>query len=181
MDVNETAKSFNIPKTALKRRIKSNNTEKCNRLGPYSTLGADAEEKLANHIKKLQKNGFSPTKQEVREMAYKVAVELGIKHWFNEIAGPSGVHIAQNRTPEKSSSMSDISPGKELDLVLPVPIITLAAKKACRQIAGVLSSDKCITKQPKTKRQNNKRRQPSKMQKKASSSSESEEVVLDKS
>ncbi|KAF2887962.1 hypothetical protein ILUMI_18211 [Ignelater luminosus] len=89
--------------------------------------------------------------------------------------GPSGVQIAQNRTPEKSS------PGKAPDLFSPVPVITLAAKRARRPIAGVLSSNQCITKQPKTKRQNNKRRQPSKKQKKASSSSESEEVVLDNS
>ncbi|KAF2889947.1 hypothetical protein ILUMI_16226, partial [Ignelater luminosus] len=50
--------------------------------------------------------------------------------------------------------------------------------KLAQEIAGVLSTDECITKQPKTKRQNNKRRQPFKKQKKASSSSESEEVVL---
>ncbi|KAF2891823.1 hypothetical protein ILUMI_14350 [Ignelater luminosus] len=85
--VNKTSKSFNIPKTTLKRKIKSNNTEECNRLDPDSTLGANAEKKFANHIKKLQKNDFSPTKQEVREMAYKVVVELGIKHPFNETVG----------------------------------------------------------------------------------------------
>ncbi|KAF2899358.1 hypothetical protein ILUMI_06818 [Ignelater luminosus] len=62
-----------------------------------------------------------------------------------------------------------------------MPVITLAAKRARRQITGVLFSDKCITKQLKTKRQNNKRRQPSKNQKKASFSSESKEVVLDNS
>ncbi|KAF2894584.1 hypothetical protein ILUMI_11588 [Ignelater luminosus] len=43
--VNKTSKSFNIPKTTLKRKIKSNNTEKCNRLDPDSTLGGNAEEK----------------------------------------------------------------------------------------------------------------------------------------
>ncbi|KAF2884784.1 hypothetical protein ILUMI_21391 [Ignelater luminosus] len=35
--------------------------------------------------------------------------------------GPSGVQIAQDKTPEKSSSVPDISPGKALDLVSPVP------------------------------------------------------------
>ncbi|KAF2881392.1 hypothetical protein ILUMI_24766 [Ignelater luminosus] len=74
--------------------------------------------------------------------------------------GPSGVQIAQNKIPKKSSSVPDISPGKALDLVLLVPVITLAAKKARPQIAGVLSSDQCISKQPKTKRLKSRRRPP---------------------
>ncbi|KAF2883176.1 hypothetical protein ILUMI_22993 [Ignelater luminosus] len=60
-----------------------------------------------------------------------------------------------------------------LDLGLPVPVITLAAKRARQQIAGVLSSDQCIIKQPKTKE--------AKKQKKVPSSSKSEEVVLNNS
>ncbi|KAF2896859.1 hypothetical protein ILUMI_09317 [Ignelater luminosus] len=40
MGVNQAAKSFNIPKIILKRRIKSNNTGKCNRLASDLILGA---------------------------------------------------------------------------------------------------------------------------------------------
>ncbi|KAF2891850.1 hypothetical protein ILUMI_14323 [Ignelater luminosus] len=54
--------------------------------------------------------------------------------------GPSGEQISQKRTPEDSSSVPAISPGKALDLVSPVPIIALAAKRARRQIAGVFRS-----------------------------------------
>lgn len=92
MGVNEAALSFNIPKTTLKRRIKSGNTKKSNRLGPDSMLGEEAEEKLANHIKKLQKCGFSPTRLEVREMAYKLAEKLGIKNRFKAEEGRSCVN-----------------------------------------------------------------------------------------
>lgn len=87
MGVNEDAKNFSIPKTTLKRRLKNSNKEKFNRLGPDSMLGAEAEEKLAKHIKKLQKSGFCPTKQDVREMAYKLAVQLGVKNRFNDNEG----------------------------------------------------------------------------------------------
>lgn len=86
MGVNEAAASFSIPKTTLKWIIK-NNTAKFKRLGPDSMLGVNAKEKLANHIKKLQRFGFSPTKQEVREMAYKLAVQLGIQNRFNQNEG----------------------------------------------------------------------------------------------
>ncbi|KAF2884228.1 hypothetical protein ILUMI_21944 [Ignelater luminosus] len=58
-------------------------------------------------------------------------------------SGMMGVNeaIAQNRTPEKSSSVPDIRLGNALDLVSPVPVITLAAKSTRRQIADVLSLD----------------------------------------
>ncbi|KAF2885709.1 hypothetical protein ILUMI_20482 [Ignelater luminosus] len=54
--------------------------------------------------------------------------------------------IAQNKTPGKSSSVPDISPGKALDLVLPVPVITLAAKRTRRHIAGVLGRPPSLSK-----------------------------------
>lgn len=87
MGVREAANSFSIPKSTLIRRLRSNNAEKNSRLGPDSTLGAQAENKLANHIKKLQKFGFSPSRREVREMAYKLAKRMNIRHRFNENAG----------------------------------------------------------------------------------------------
>lgn len=87
MGVNQAAKHFSIPKTTLKRRLKLNNSQKLNRLGPDSALGANAEAKLANHIKKLQKNGFCPTRQEVREMAYHLAEQMGIENKFSAREG----------------------------------------------------------------------------------------------
>ncbi|KAF2893911.1 hypothetical protein ILUMI_12262 [Ignelater luminosus] len=82
--------------------------------------------------------------------------------------------MSREISSETSSLVPDISPGKALDLVSPVTVITLAAKKALRQISGVLSSDQCITKQSKTKKLKSRRRPPP-------SSSESKKVVLDNS
>lgn len=84
MGVNEAAKAFGIPKTTFKRRLKSNNPEKSTRLGPDASLGSNAEQKLVNHIKKLQKSGFAPTRTEVRVMAYKLAKRLEIPNRFNK-------------------------------------------------------------------------------------------------
>ena len=65
MGVNKAARTFNIPETTLKRRLKRNDTQKKKRLGPDSCLGYEVEQKLVNHIKKLQKSGFS-----LQEMKY---------------------------------------------------------------------------------------------------------------
>ncbi|KAF2883231.1 hypothetical protein ILUMI_22936 [Ignelater luminosus] len=172
MGVNEEARSFNIPKTTLKRRMKSNNIEKCNRLGLDSILGAKPAELVlilggySSHTTNIETLQFPEEYFSVCLRMRRTSLNLSngtiMMHANPEQQpleqqadssqlGPSGVQIAQNRTPEKSSSVPDISPRKALDLVLRVP------------------------------RQNNKRRQPSKKQAKASSLSESEEVVLNNS
>lgn len=87
LGVNEAARTFQIPHATLKRRIKCNNLTKTNRLGPDSFLGTDAEEKLASHIKKLQQHGFAPTREDVRIMAYKLAVHLNLPQKFNQDQG----------------------------------------------------------------------------------------------
>ena len=79
------------------------------------------------------------------------AVLLGQQTPFAE-AGPSGMQNLQNTTPKKSALLNNITPGKALNLISPVPIITPAVKRVCRQLAtGVLSSKKGSTK-PKKKR-----------------------------
>lgn len=87
MGINEAARSFGIPKTTFKRRLAASNLEKTDCLGPDSMLGREVERKLAIHIKKLQKRGFAPTRQEVRIMAYNLAERLGINHKFNREHG----------------------------------------------------------------------------------------------
>lgn len=61
MGINEAARCFNIPKTTLKRRLK-NNTFSKGPLGPSSILGQENERKMVFHIKKLQENGFTPSR-----------------------------------------------------------------------------------------------------------------------
>lgn len=100
--------------------------------------------------------------------------------------GPSGIQNVHNKTPEKSVSVDNITPGKALDLDSPVPVVTPAIKKARRQITGVLSSANCSVKKPKER---NTKKVPavktslkrSKMRRKTSSSSESDEVVINDS
>ncbi|KAF2900737.1 hypothetical protein ILUMI_05449 [Ignelater luminosus] len=118
MGVNEAAKSFNMPKTTLKRKIKSNipGNEKA-----FPTRAGKADNKwLASFLRRRPDIAVQKAEN------VSVVSALGILHRIGH---------------QKSSSVLDISSGKGLDLVSPVPVITLAAKKACRQIAGVLSSD----------------------------------------
>lgn len=79
----------------------------------------------------------------------------------------SEIRIMQNKTPEKRLMLP---PGKVLDLISPIEV-----KRACRQIAGVLSTDK---QKSKTK---NIKWSHKKTKKKASLSSNCEEVILNDS
>lgn len=84
MGINEASRTLSVPKTTLSRRINANNPLKRICLGPDSCLGYETERKLVAHIKKLQKNGFAPTREEVRVTAYKLAEKMQIQHKFNE-------------------------------------------------------------------------------------------------
>lgn len=96
--------------------------------------------------------------------------------------GPSGIQHISNKTPEKATAASEITPGKALDLVSPVPVIASAVRKVRKQISGVLSSEKCRGNQRKTekpsKSQTTKR---CRQKRKISSSSESEEIIVEES
>ncbi|CAH1956472.1 unnamed protein product [Acanthoscelides obtectus] len=82
VDVREAVRSFGVPYTTLPRRLRSGNHRKLP-LGPLSTLGQENEVKLVNHIKKLQKFGFSPSRTTVRSMAFELAQKLNLPHKFN--------------------------------------------------------------------------------------------------
>ncbi|XP_018567995.1 tigger transposable element-derived protein 6-like [Anoplophora glabripennis] len=101
--VNAAAKQFGIPKTTLKRRLKRKSFTVENRLGPSSSLGSEAETKLARHIIKLQRNGFCPTRTEVRANAFELAEKLKIPHKFNKgtrLAGMDWLRSYLRRNPE---------------------------------------------------------------------------------
>lgn len=84
MGLNDAARTFGVPRSTIQRRMKTNNLTKCNRLGPPSCLGEEIELKLVVHIKKLQKYGFAPTRDSVRQMAFQLADRFGIRHKFNK-------------------------------------------------------------------------------------------------
>lgn len=67
-----------------RRRRKANKNVRKGRLGPTSTLGEAAEQKLFKHILKLQKNGLPPSRSDLRSKAFKLAERVGIKHRFSK-------------------------------------------------------------------------------------------------
>ncbi|GBN66934.1 hypothetical protein AVEN_61946-1 [Araneus ventricosus] len=85
MCVNQATKSFSIPKTTLKRRIKTHNFTKGSS-GPSAILGCENENKIVAHINKLQNRGFKPCRDSIRSMAYELAEKLKIPHTFNKEA-----------------------------------------------------------------------------------------------
>ena len=89
LGVNEAARQFKVPCTTLRRRLKTENFSKKG-LGPHSFFGEENERKIVVHIKKLQKNGFAPTRTIVREMAFRLAEQLGIPHKFNKQTEKAG-------------------------------------------------------------------------------------------
>lgn len=104
MKVGEASRTYNIPVRTLKRRIEKNDFTK-GRMGPASTLGDEAEKKMVAHIKKLQRFGFSPTMDDVREMAFRLAEKLHIQHKFNkeeEKAGYDWLKSFLRRNPDLS-------------------------------------------------------------------------------
>lgn len=102
MDVNEASRVFSIPPRTLKRRVTSGNSKK-GRMGPDSLLGEEAETKMVVHINKLQARGFTPTRTEVRRMAFHLAEQLKIRHKFDrqaELAGYDWLTSFLRRHPE---------------------------------------------------------------------------------
>lgn len=109
MGVNAAAKAFGIPKTTLKRRLKSQSFNKGS-MGKNSLLGIENEKKIVGHIKKLQSRGFTPTRDSVRSMAYYLAESLQLKHNFNHETKQAGYDWLSSflvRNPELSIRQSE--------------------------------------------------------------------------
>lgn len=88
--IRSAAKANNIPEKTLRNRIKTNNLIK-GRLGQPPRLGIEAENKLEDHIRKLQKSGFAPTRKQLRRIAFNLAEKMKIKHNFNSEKEEAGV------------------------------------------------------------------------------------------
>ena len=59
-------------------------------MGPSSLLGEEAERKMVLHVQKLQARGFAPTRTDLRELAFRLAEKMGLKHKFNREKGLAG-------------------------------------------------------------------------------------------
>jgi hypothetical protein len=97
MTLGEASRAYGIPPRTLKRRIDTNNTVKAG-MRPSSIFGAESE-----HVIKLQQHGFSPTRLDVREMAFRLAERLQINHKFNRekaLAGYDWLTSFLRRNPE---------------------------------------------------------------------------------
>lgn len=100
---------YNIPRKTLERRLKQNNCTK-GPMGPSSTFGTNNEIRLSKHIKDMQSRGFPLTVDDLRTIAFKYAVQLGIKHRFNmtsEKAGYDWVQMFLKRNPDISLRKSE--------------------------------------------------------------------------
>ena len=86
------------------RRLKENNFRK-KKLGRKCILGEENEEKLVKYIQLLEKSGFPITTHDIRNLAYRFAVQNGIKHFFNtekKEAGYDWMKLFLKRHPELS-------------------------------------------------------------------------------
>lgn len=86
---------YGIPRRTLERRLLKQDFKKRS-LGKSPALGYESEEKLVNHIKRLQAAGFPPTRTDVRQMAYTLAMKIGIENVLKsgeaELAGYHWLH-----------------------------------------------------------------------------------------
>lgn len=87
--VRQASRTFFIPRKTLERRLKTNNHIKGN-MGPDCMLGKDNEIRFVQHLKLMQKRGFPLTRDDLRRIAYEYAVQIGIKHRFNNKAEKAG-------------------------------------------------------------------------------------------
>lgn len=87
--VKRAAETFHIPRKTLERRLKVNNSIKGS-MGPGSMFGKENEDRIVKHIKRMQKQGFPFSRDDVRILAFEFANRLGIKHRFNDTTEKAG-------------------------------------------------------------------------------------------
>lgn len=80
--VREVGRSFNIPESTLRDRIKARNFENA-KLGRNPVFSEDQERALVKHITKLANIFYGITPLELRRLSYKFAVKNNIKHTFD--------------------------------------------------------------------------------------------------
>ncbi|KAJ8940700.1 hypothetical protein NQ318_009103 [Aromia moschata] len=67
-------KTFNVPRTTLRRRIKKNQGSNKGYLGGYKpTFNANIEAEIADHIRRLETRFFGLTSVELRRLVFQIA------------------------------------------------------------------------------------------------------------
>ena len=101
-----TSREFRIPRRTL-RRHRDGEVESPGfiKLGRHSVLSEEHETLLVNHIQLMERALFGLNTIDVRKLAYSLAIDLNIKHPFNnesKIAGPDWLKLFLVRHQELS-------------------------------------------------------------------------------
>lgn len=108
------AKTFNVPRSTLRRRFKKERDNKKGYLGGYKpTFDIEMEEKIAKHVVNLETRFYGLTQRELRKLVFQLAEKHKIPHRFNKEKGMAGRKwlrgfLSRNpnitiRTPEPTS------------------------------------------------------------------------------
>lgn len=107
MSCRQAAKAFTVPRSTLQRLLKTNeDPEKVVKtvLGRKTVLGDEREQELVQYILVMEAKFYGLTREDIRIMAYTLAVQNGLQHPFKkEIAGRSWLDAFLRRHRETLS------------------------------------------------------------------------------
>ncbi|CAG4984225.1 unnamed protein product [Parnassius apollo] len=83
MGYKNAAQVFNVPRTTLFRFCHTNEPNIDCRFGRKTVLGPDIEHMLVQYVKQMDKLYFGLTRNDVKRMAYQLAIKNNLKHPFN--------------------------------------------------------------------------------------------------
>lgn len=99
------ARTFNVPKTTLRRRLAKQDSSKGDLGGRKAIFSKAIEEEIANHIIDMETRFFGLTSKDLRRMVFEVAEKNQIQHGFNrekKLAGWKWVRGFLKRNPRIS-------------------------------------------------------------------------------
>ena len=116
LGLNECCRQFNVPKATFKRRLSDSNKHikgSTKRAGVITTLPAELEADLVEHVLRLEACFFGITRRDVMNLAYQLVEKNKIYHRFNNTLQRAGKKWYYNfirrhpelslRLPEKTS------------------------------------------------------------------------------
>ena len=116
LELNECCRQFNVPKATFKRRLSDSNKHikgSTKRAGVITTLPAELEADLVEHVLRLEACFFGITRRDVMNLAYQLVEKNKIYHRFNNTLQRAGKKWYYNfirrhpelslRLPEKTS------------------------------------------------------------------------------
>ncbi|XP_069705674.1 uncharacterized protein [Periplaneta americana] len=106
--LNAAAKTYNVPKATLKRRLDGTNVNAIHHIQAFGRtldLPKALEDELAKHVLLLEERFFGLTRNDLRRLAYQIAEANNIPHRFNKdkkMAGDKWYYGFMSRHPEIS-------------------------------------------------------------------------------